>query len=59
MTIDERLQFLLTSSESLRASTQELHATVQAMQESIKEHSGQLAIDAENIRALLRIAEIQ
>ena len=55
MTIDERLQFLLTSSESLRASTQKLHATVQAMQE----HSGQLAIDAENIRALLRIAEIQ
>lgn len=51
MTIDERIQFLLQSTESLHASLQELTANVQ-------EHSRQLEIDAENIRTLARIAEI-
>lgn len=51
MTIDERLEFLFKSTESLHASVQELHATAQ-------EHTKQLQIDAENIRGLARIAEI-
>jgi hypothetical protein len=49
MTIDERLQFLLQSTESLHASVQELHGIVQ-------EHTRQLQIDAENIRRLESIA---
>jgi hypothetical protein len=36
MTVDERLQFLLESTESLHSSCQELHATAQAMQESMQ-----------------------
>ena len=51
MTIDERLEFLFKSTESLHSSVQELHAVVQ-------EHTRQLEVDAENIRALARIAEI-
>ncbi|HEX4229745.1 MAG TPA: hypothetical protein VHZ07_13820 [Bryobacteraceae bacterium] len=49
MTIDERLQFLLQSTESLHASTQELHATT-------AEHTKQIQIDAENIRRLANFA---
>ena len=49
MTIDERLQFLLQSSESLHASVQELYGIVQ-------EHTKQLQVDAENIRRLANIA---
>ena len=49
MTIDERLQFLLQSTESLHASVQELHGIVQ-------EHTKQLQVDAENIRRLANIA---
>ena len=49
MTIEERLEFLLQSSESLHASCQELHATTQ-------EHTRQLEIDAENIRKLAEVA---
>ncbi len=57
MTIDERLQCLLQSTESLYATTQELHATADKLSEQIAEHTKQLQIDAENIRALARIAE--
>ena len=49
MTIDERLEFLVRSTESLHATCQELHAAV-------AEHTRQLAIDAENIRRLANIA---
>lgn len=38
MTVDERLEFLLTSTESLHASCQQLHATVQKQAELITRH---------------------
>jgi hypothetical protein len=64
MTIDERLQFLLQSTESLHASAQELHATVTRMSETVDTHTTQIADlikaaqqDGENIAALARIAE--
>lgn len=44
MTIDERLQFLLTSSESLHASTQELHATTQELHATALKHDQQLEV---------------
>lgn len=50
MTIEERLEFLLQSTESLHASCQELHAAVQG-------NTRQLEIDAENIRKLADIAK--
>jgi hypothetical protein len=50
MTIDERLQFLLQSTESLHASTQGLHAIVQ-------EHTKQLEMDADAVRRLANIAQ--
>jgi hypothetical protein len=65
MTIDERLQFLLQSTESLHASTQQLHATVARMSETVGTHTTQIADlfkaakqDGENIAALARIAEV-
>lgn len=51
MDIDQRLQFLVQSTESLHASLQEVHA-------SIQKHTEQLKLDGEHIRALARIAEI-
>jgi hypothetical protein len=51
MNIDQRLEFLAKSTESLHDSVNELHAIV-------REHSQQLKIDAENIRSLARVAEI-
>lgn len=56
MSIDERLEFLMKSTESLHASTQELHASVQELREIAQEHTKQLEIDAENIRRLANIA---
>ena len=50
MTVDERLEFLLKSTESLHAQVHELYGITQ-------EHTKQLQIDAENIRSLARIAE--
>ncbi len=47
--VDERLTFLLQSTESL-------HATVLEQSAQIQRHSEQLAIDAENIRKLANIA---
>ena len=49
MTIDERLGFLVQSTESLHASCQELHAIVAA-------HTQQLERDADIIRRLAIIA---
>lgn len=57
MSIDERLEFLLQSTESLHASIGELHTTVAGLQVVVREHTKQLEIDAENIRSLARIAE--
>lgn len=64
MTIDERLQFLVQSTESLHASTRELHATVARMSETLDKHTVQIADllkaakqDGENIAALARITE--
>lgn len=39
MSIDDRLRFLLTSTESLHASSQELHQTVARMAEEAKRES--------------------
>jgi hypothetical protein len=47
MSIDERLEFLLRSTESLHASVQELHARA-------TEHTRQLEVDTQNIRALAK-----
>ncbi len=49
MTIDERLEFLLQSTESL-------HATVYELAGQVQEHTKQLQIDADNIRRLANIA---
>ncbi len=51
MTIDERLEFLLQSTESLHATVHELSGTVHELSKSVQ-------ADGENIRALARIAEI-
>lgn len=56
MTIDERLEFLLRSTESLHESVAELHATAQEHTRQLQEHTRQLQIDAENIRRLANIA---
>ena len=56
MTVDQRLEFLLQSTESLHATVQQLHATVQQMTGQIHEHSKQLELDAANIRSLANIA---
>ena len=44
--------------ESLHASLGELHELAQANERAIAAHSEQLRLDAEHIRALVRIAEI-
>ena len=49
MTIDERLEFLIRSTESL-------HQTVHEMTGQIQEHTRQLEIDADNIRRLADVA---
>ncbi len=65
MTVDERLQFLLQSTESLHSTVQEIsgqiseHGRLVAENaRQIAEHSKQLAQDGEHIRALVRIAEL-
>lgn len=50
-TIDERLEFLLQSTESLHASVQELHTTVSDMAKTQAKHEdlfARLALIAEN-----------
>jgi hypothetical protein len=63
MSIDERLEFLLRSTESLHASVQELHAVaaehtrhLEEQGRHLGEHTRQLEIDAQNIRSLANIA---
>ena len=56
MTLDERLEFLFRSTESLHASCQELHAAAAEHSRQIVEHTRQLEIDAQNIRSLANIA---
>ncbi len=65
MTVDERLEFLLQSTESLHSGLQELTATVREISASVREVSATVRelketaqIDGENIRALARIAEV-
>jgi hypothetical protein len=58
MTLDERIEFLFKSCESLHASTMELHGITREHTKHIEEHTKQLEIDAENIRGLARIAAI-
>ena len=56
MNIDERLEFLVRSTESLHASAQELHAIVAEHTRQLEQHTRQLEIDAQNIRSLATIA---
>jgi ABC-type transporter Mla subunit MlaD len=58
MTIDERIEFLLQSTESLHANMQELHGTVAALGSTVDKLHQAVAQDAENIRALARVAEL-
>jgi hypothetical protein len=57
MTVDERLQFLVQSTESLHASIQERHAIVSEHTKQLKLPTKQLATNAAAIRNLARIAE--
>jgi hypothetical protein len=63
MTVDERLEFLLKSTESLHVSVHELYssmgevrASVQSLRATAEEHTKQFAIQAETIRQLAIIA---
>jgi hypothetical protein len=56
MTIDERLEFLLQSSESLHATVQENTANIAALFTHITALTKVVEIDAENIRHLADIA---
>lgn len=63
MTIDERLQFLLQSTESLHSNVQDLTASVADLRGSVAELRGSVAdltrvveMNAENIRRLANIA---
>jgi hypothetical protein len=63
MTVDERLEFLLKSTESLHDSVHELHSSmkevrgaVQGLQATAEEHTKQFAVQAESIRQLAIIA---
>lgn len=58
MNIDERLQILTVNIESLHASVSELHEAVQRHDAQIEGLIKVTSQDAENIRALARIAEI-
>ena len=57
MTIDERIAFLVQSTESLHATAQELTSQAQEHTKQVQEHTKQLQIDAENISRLANIAE--
>ena len=56
MTTDERLQFLLQSTESLHSSLQDLTASVAELRGSVADLTRVVEIDAENIRRLANIA---
>ncbi len=64
MTIDERIQFLLQSTESLHSNMQELHASMQELREASAKQGGSIqelirlaTIDGENISRLATIAQ--
>jgi len=56
MTVDERLEFLLKSTESLHASTQELHSSMVEVKSSIQDLRAAAVTQAESIRQLAVIA---
>ena len=56
MTIDERIAFLVQSTESLHATAEEMTTQIQEHTKQLQEHTKQLEIDAENIRRLANIA---
>ena len=56
MTVDERLQFLLQSTESLHSSMQEMHTSMQELSASVTDLKRVVEIDADNIRRLANIA---
>ena len=56
MTVDERLEFLLTSSESLHASCQELHATMEEQGRRLRELDERERRHWQRIRSSLRAA---
>ena len=58
MTIDERIEALTMNLELMSHQIQDHSKQIQDHSKQIQEHSKQLAIDAEHIRALVRIAEI-
>ena len=58
MTIDQRIEALTVHTASLHSSASELHATAQSHERQLEELTTQSRHDAENIRALVRIAEI-
>lgn len=55
--IDERLAFLLTSTESLHASTQELHAIAIKHSEQLEQDGKHILAIAEMVRGLAATAE--
>lgn len=59
MTIDQRIEFLLQSTESLHANMQELHGTVADLRSSVDKLYQTVMQDGEHIRALVRIAELR
>lgn len=54
---NQRLEFLLQSTESLHASNQELHAVIAEQGRTVDKLVTAVMVDAENIRALARIAQ--
>jgi hypothetical protein len=58
MTIDERLEFLLRSTESLHATAQKLTATAQSHTKQIEEHTKQIEADRDAIHTLANIAAL-
>ena len=56
MTVDQRLEFLLQSTESLHATVQQMTGQIQQVSVQIQEHTKQLQLDAANIRSLANIA---
>ncbi|MBV9759530.1 MAG: hypothetical protein JO340_03110 [Acidobacteriaceae bacterium] len=56
MTIDERLQFLLQSTESLHSTVQEVVGGLQTLRESVAELRKAVESNSENILRLANIA---
>lgn len=54
---NQRLEFLLQSTESLHTSNQELHAVIAEQSRTVDKLVTAVMVDAENIRALARIAQ--